>query len=77
MKIYPLLIACTLAIATNSIADNAKANNQFNKVNVSSDQKLNVNYKEIIKKFSKELRSFIFKYVNNALIYTTLKKYSK
>ena len=56
MNIYPLLIACTLAIATNTIADKAKAHNQFNKVNVSSYQKLNVNYKEIIKKFSKELR---------------------
>ena len=56
MKIYPLLIACTLAIATNTIADKAKAHNQFNKVNVSSDQELNVNYREIIKKFSKELR---------------------
>ena len=56
MKIYPLLIACTLAIATNTIADKTKAHNQLNKVNVSSYQKLNVNYKEIIKKFSKELR---------------------
>ena len=34
MKIYPLLIACTLAIATNTIADKAKAHNQFNEVNL-------------------------------------------
>ena len=32
----------------------AKAHNQFNKVNVSSDQELNVNYRQIIKKFSKK-----------------------
>ena len=56
MKIYPLLIACTLAIATNTIADKAKAHNQFNEVNISSDQELNVNYREIIKTFSQELR---------------------
>ena len=48
MKIYPLLIACTLAITTNTIADKAKAHNQFNEVNISSDQELNVNYREII-----------------------------
>ena len=47
MKINPLLIACTLAIATNTIADKAKAHNQFNEVNISSDQELNVNYREI------------------------------
>ena len=56
MKIYPLLIACTFAIATNTIADKAKAHNQFNEVNISSDQELNVNYREIIKTFSQELR---------------------
>ena len=56
MKIYPLLIACTLAIATNTIADKAKAHNQLNEVNISSDQELNVNYREIIKTFSQELR---------------------
>ena len=56
MKIYPLLIACTLAIATNTIADKAKAHNQFNEVDISSDQELNVNYREIIKTFSQELR---------------------
>ena len=56
MKIYPLLITCTFAIATNTIADKAKAHNQFHIVNISSNQKLNVNYREIIKKFSKELR---------------------
>ena len=56
MKIYQLLIACTLAITTNTIADKAKAHNQFNEVNISSDQELNVNYREIIKTFSQELR---------------------
>ena len=56
MKIYSLLIACTLVIASHTISEKAKAHNQFNQENVSSDQKLNVNYKEIIKKFSKELR---------------------
>ena len=56
MKIYPLLITCTLATATNTIADKAKAHNQFNEVNISSDQELNVNYREIIETFSQELR---------------------
>ena len=56
MKIYPFLIACTLAIATNTIADKAKAHNQFNEVNISSDQELNVNYRALIKKYSKEFR---------------------
>ena len=56
MKIYSLLIACTFVIASHTISDKAKAHNQFNQENVSSDQKLNVNYREIIKKSSKELR---------------------
>ena len=56
MKIYPLLIACSLAIAPHTIFDKAKGHNQFTKVNISSNQVLNVNYREIIKKTSKELR---------------------
>ena len=56
MKIYLLLIACTLGIATHTISDKAKAHNQFNELNISSDQELNVNYREIIKTFSQELR---------------------
>jgi len=56
MKIYPLLIACSLAIAPFIISDNAKAHRQFNKVKVSGVNELNVNYRALIKKYSKELR---------------------
>ena len=56
MKIYPLLIACSLAIAPFIISDDAKAHRQFNKDKVSSDNELNVNYRSLIKKYSKELR---------------------
>ena len=56
MKIYPLLIACSLAISPLTISDDAKAHRQFNKVKVSSDNELNVNYRALIKKYSKELR---------------------
>ena len=56
MKIYPLLIACTLGLATYTFTPKAKAHNQFNKVKESSHNELNVNYIEIIKNSSKELR---------------------
>ena len=56
MKIYPLLIACSLGLATYTCTPKSKAHNQFNKVEVSSNNELNVNYRAIIKKFSKELR---------------------
>ena len=56
MKIYPLLIACSVGLATYTFTPKAKAHNQFNEVKVSSDNELNVNYRAIIKKFSKELK---------------------
>ena len=56
MKIYPLLIAFSFAIAPFTISYDAKAHRQFNKVKVSSDNELNVNYRALIKKYSKELR---------------------
>ena len=56
MKIYPLLIACSLGLATNTFTPKAEAHNQFNEVKVSSNNELNVNYRAIIKKFSKELK---------------------
>ena len=56
MKIYPLLIACSLGLATYTFTPKAKAHNQFNEVKVSSNNELNVNYRAIIKKFSKELK---------------------
>ncbi len=56
MKIYPLLIACSLGLATYTLTPKAKAHNQFNEVKVSSNNELNVNYRAIIKKFSKELK---------------------
>ena len=45
-----------LAITSYTISDKAKAHKQFNKVNISNNQELYVNYREIIKKSSKELR---------------------
>ena len=56
MKIYPLLIACSLGLATYTFTPKAKAHNQFNKVKESSHNELNVNYRKIIKNSSKELR---------------------
>ena len=56
MKIYPLLIACSLGLATYTFTPKAEAHNQFNEVKVSSNNELNVNYRAIIKKFSKELK---------------------
>ena len=56
MRIYPLMIACSLAITTYIISDEAKAHRQFNKVKVSNVNELNVNYRALIKKHSKELR---------------------
>ena len=56
MKIYLLLIAGILAITPYIVPDKAEAHKQFNKVNISNNQELNVNYREIIKKSSKELR---------------------
>ncbi len=56
MKIYPLLIAFSLGITSYTFLPKAKAHNQFNKFNISSDLELNVNYREIIKISSKELR---------------------
>ena len=56
MKIYPFLIACSLLIAPFTISDDAKAHRQFNKVKVTTDNELNVNYRALIKKYSKELK---------------------
>ena len=56
MKIYPLLIACSLGLATYTCTPKAKAHNQFNKVQESSNNELNVNYRKIIKNSSKELK---------------------
>ena len=56
MKIYPLLIACSLGLANYTFTPKAEAHNQFNEVKVSSNNELNVNYRAIIKKFSKELK---------------------
>ena len=56
MRIYLLLIAGILAITPYIVPDKAEAHKQFNKVNISNNQELNVNYREIIKKSSKELR---------------------
>ena len=56
MKIYPLLIAFSLGITSYTFLPKAKAHKQFNNVNISSNQELNVNYRKIIKNSSKELR---------------------
>ena len=56
MKIYPLLIAFSLGITSYTFSPKAKADKQFNNVNISSNQELNVNYRKIIKNSSKELR---------------------
>ena len=56
MKIYRLLITCSLAIATYTIYEEAKMCMQFNKVKVSNNNELNINWKAIIKKNSEELK---------------------
>ena len=56
MKIYHFIIATSLAIPSFIFSPNAEAHRQFNKVNSTSDNELNVNYKELIKKYSKELK---------------------
>ena len=57
MKIYPLLIACSLAITTYTIHDDAKAHRQFFKDKESNNNELNINWREIIKRNSKNLKS--------------------
>jgi len=56
MKIYPLLIACSLAITTYTISDEAKAHRQFYKDKESNDNEFNINWRDNIKHFSKKLR---------------------
>ena len=56
MKIYHFITATSLAITSFIFSPNAEAHRQFNKVNSASDNELNVNYKVLIKKMSKELR---------------------
>ena len=56
MKIYPLLIACSLAITTYTISNEAKAHWQFYKDKRSNDNELNINWREIIKTSSKKLK---------------------
>ena len=57
MKIYPLLIACSLVITTYTISKEAKAHWQFYKDKESDDNELNINWREIIKINSKNLKS--------------------
>tara|TARA_B100000963_G_scaffold202554_1_gene176306 strand:- start:50 stop:580 length:531 start_codon:yes stop_codon:yes gene_type:complete len=57
MKIYPLLIACSLAITTYTISKEAKAHMQFYKDKESNDNELNINWREIIQINSKNLKS--------------------
>ena len=56
MKIYPLLIACSLAIATYTISDDTKAHWQFYKDKESNFNDLNINWKDNIKYHSKRLK---------------------
>ena len=56
MRIYPYLIACSLGLATYTFTPKVKAHNQFNKIESSINNDLYVNYKEINKITSKELR---------------------
>ena len=56
MKMYHFIIATLLAIPSFIFSPNAEAHRQFNKVKVTSDNELNVNYKALIKKYSKELK---------------------
>ena len=56
MKIYPLLIAFSLPIATYRISDEAKAHWQFYKQKESNDNDLNINWRDNIKYHSKRLK---------------------
>ena len=56
MKIYPFLIACSLAITTYTISNEAKAHRQFYKDKESNDNELNINWRDNIKYHSKKLR---------------------
>ena len=56
MRIYPLMIACSLAIATYTISDEAKAHWSFYKDKRSNDNELNLNWRKIIKTNSKKLK---------------------
>ena len=56
MKIYPVLIACSLAIATYTISDDTKAHRQFYKDKESNDNELIINWRDNIKYFSKKLK---------------------
>jgi len=56
MKIYPLLITFSLAIATCSISSEAKAHRQFYKDKESNFNDLNINWKDNIKYHSKRLK---------------------
>ena len=56
MKIYPLLIACSLAITTYTISNEAKAHWQFYKDKKSNFNDLNINWRDNIKYHSKRLK---------------------
>ena len=56
MRIYPLMIACSLAIATYTISDEAKAHWSFYKDKRSNDNELNINWRAIIKTNTKFLK---------------------
>ena len=55
---YHFIITTLLAISSFIFSPNAEANRQFNKVKVKGDNELNVNYKALIKKYSKELKVY-------------------
>ena len=56
MKIYPFLIACSLAITTYTISNEAKAHRQFYKDKESNDNELNINWRDNIKYHSKKIK---------------------
>ena len=56
MKIYPFLIACSLAITTYTISNEAKAHWQFYKDKKSNFNDLNINWRDNIKYHSKRLK---------------------
>ena len=56
MKIYPLLIACSLALTTYTISNEAKAHWQFYKDKKSNFNDLNINWRDNIKYHSKRLK---------------------
>ena len=56
MKIYPFLIACSLAITTHTISYEAKAHWQFYKDKESNFNDLNINWRDNIKYHSKRLK---------------------